>query len=955
MEGVRWIKAMNVPDEQLNETLLGPTQAISSGEAAGMVIGRYQLLQKIGEGGMGEVWLAEQKEPVRRRVALKLIKAGKDTREVVARFESERQALALMDHPAIAQVFDAGSTPQGAPYFVMEYVAGVPITTYCDNHRLNTRERLELFMRVCEGVQHAHQKAIIHRDLKPSNILVTEVDGRPAPKIIDFGVAKALTQKLTADTMFTRVGALIGTPEYMSPEQALSSGEDIDTRTDVYSLGIVLYELLAGIRPIELRKVSLEEFLRRLREDDPPKPSTKLRTQDAATSTELARKRHTEPPALVRQMRGDLDSIALKALEKDRARRYGSPSDFALDIARYLNNEPVLAVPPSVAYLTRKFARRYRGALVTACAFALVLIAAAIISIRQGIRANKEAAVAQAVNDFLQNDMLAQASAANQSGPSAKPDPDLKVRTALDRAAQSIAGKFDQQPQVEAAIRDTIGWTYVDLGLYGESRIQLERALALERAQFGNDSPKTLLTLSHLGHLADLQGNDSEAERLLVQAVDAQRRLLGPEHPNTLASMTSLAIVYERQGKNTQAEAIDKQLLATDRRVLGPEHRNTRNAMNNLVIVYWRENKLKDAETLGQQLVEMDRRVAGPEHPDTLKAMNNLAGINGSEEKWAEAEALDTQVLEIRRRVLGPEHPLTLSSMNNLSTAYEADGKYEDAEAIAGQALQIQLRVLGSQHPDTIRTLRNVASYSRALGKYARSESLAQQAFQIGSRALGADNPETLGAAQQLAYTYFIEGKYAQAEALNSQTLDRERRLSGPESSTVLYLLYNLADSMQMQGKYAQAEALYRNYLAGNPNSPVRMNALAWYLVSARDSGQWRPSEALDLARRASKASPDSDLAFNTLGLAAYRAGHWDEAIDSLNRAVQMDGNRDPTNFFFLAMAHWRRGDQDKAQSFLERGAQAARTRLVNNPEWRRFWAEAAALMGKAGPPEKPA
>jgi eukaryotic-like serine/threonine-protein kinase len=257
---------------------------------AGMV-GRYRLLEKIGEGGMGEVWQAEQREPVRRRVAFKVVKAGMHTREVMARFESERQALALMDHPAIAKVFDAGSTPQGAPYFVMEYVAGVPITTYCDNHRLTTRDRLELFLHVCEGLQHAHQKAIIHRDVKPSNILVTEMDGRAAPKIIDFGVAKALTQKLTTDTVFTRVGAIIGTPEYMSPEQALSSGEDIDTRTDVYSLGVILYELLAGAPPIDPRNITFEEFLRRLREEEPSKPSTKIRTLSSEAAVELARKR----------------------------------------------------------------------------------------------------------------------------------------------------------------------------------------------------------------------------------------------------------------------------------------------------------------------------------------------------------------------------------------------------------------------------------------------------------------------------------------------------------------------------------------------------------------------------------------------------------------------------------------------------------------------------------------
>src|SRR6202451_723284 len=404
-------------------------------ESSGTVIGLYRLLQKIGEGGMGEVWLAEQKEPVRRRVAIKLIKAGMDTREVVARFESERQALALMDHPAIAKVLDAGSTPQGAPYFAMEYVAGVAITAYCDNHRLSTRERLELFMHVCEGVQHAHQKAIIHRDLKPSNILVTEVDGHPAPKIIDFGVAKALTQKLTADTMFTRVGALVGTPEYMSPEQALSSNEDIDTRTDVYSLGVIFYELLAGAPPIELRKVAFEEFLRRVREEDPAKPSTNIRTQPPETPTDVARKRHTEPLSLAKQMRGDLDSIALKALEKERARRYGSPSDFAEDIGRYLRHEAVLAVPPSAAYRARKFARRHRPALTITAAFVLVLFVAAAVSIRQSIRANREAAVAQAVNDFLQNDMLAQASADRQSGTNAKTDTHLEVRTVLDRAA----------------------------------------------------------------------------------------------------------------------------------------------------------------------------------------------------------------------------------------------------------------------------------------------------------------------------------------------------------------------------------------------------------------------------------------------------------------------------------------------------------------------------------------
>jgi eukaryotic-like serine/threonine-protein kinase len=456
---------------------VGSTASLDSGESEGKLIGRYRLLQKIGEGGMGEVWQADQKEPIHRRVALKLIKAGMNTREVITRFESERQALALMDHPAIAKVFDAGSTPQGTPYFVMEYVAGARITDYCDQHRLDTKARVELFTHVCEGVQHAHQKAIIHRDLKPSNVLVAEVDDLPVPKIIDFGVAKALTQKLTDETIFTRAGALVGTPEYMSPEQASSSGEDIDTRTDVYSLGIIFYELLAGVPPIELRKITFEEFLRRLREEDPRKPSTRISTHGPSTSTEVAHKRQTEPRGLAKQLRGELDAIALKALEKERSRRYASAADFAADLKRYLNNEPVQAVPPSMGYRARKFARRYRGALISASVIALALVLAAVVSIGESVRAKKEAAISEAVNNFLQNDLLAQASSSKQSGPSAKPDPHIEVRTVLDRAAVTIAGKFDSQPEVEASIRDTIGDTYMDLGLYPEARKQFERAL----------------------------------------------------------------------------------------------------------------------------------------------------------------------------------------------------------------------------------------------------------------------------------------------------------------------------------------------------------------------------------------------------------------------------------------------------------------------------------------------
>jgi eukaryotic-like serine/threonine-protein kinase len=811
-----------------------------------LVGGQYRIERLLGSGGMGEVWLAEQIAPVRRAVALKLIKGGMNSREVVARFGSERQALALMDHPSIAKVFDAGSTPDGAPYFVMEYVAGVPITAYCDHHRLSTRERLELFVRVCEGVRHAHQKAIIHRDLKPSNILVTEVDGRPAPKIIDFGVAKALTRKLTAETMFTRVGAVVGTPEYMSPEQANSAGEDIDTRTDVYALGVIFYELLAGVPPLELSQITFEEFLRRLREEEPRKPSTRIRTQDHDTSTDLACKRQTEPVTLAKQMRGDLDSIALKALEKDRSRRYGSASDLAADIERYLRNEAVLAVAPSFAYRARKFARRYRGALLTVCAFVLVLIAAAGISIWQSVRANREAAVAQAVNDFLQNDLLAQASATTQAGPNVKPDPHLEVRTALERAAARIGGRFSRQPEVEAAIRDTIGKTYTDLGLYREARTQLERALELQRRVLGAENPKTLKTLSRLGRVAELQGKYSEAEALERQAEESQRRVLSSKHPDTMYSETTLASVYNLEGKYAQAEALDGQVLETRRRLLGPEHPMTLSSMNDLALVYYREGKYAQAEVLYRQTLEIQRRVLGPEHPSSLGSMNNLGLVYGSEGKNAQAEALYRQALNIMLRVLGPEHPTTLVCMSNLAESYFSQGKYADAEALDTRTLEIRRRKLGPEHPNTLSSMNNLALVYRQEGKYAQAEALLNRTLEIKRRVLGPEHPNTLNTLSGLAHMYQRKGQYESAETYAAQALAGRRHALGSEHTDTMASAADLALAYVSQGKFSESEPLAREVLEFNrkkqPDDSQRFRAES--LLGASLAGQKKYAEA---------------------------------------------------------------------------------------------------------------
>jgi tetratricopeptide (TPR) repeat protein len=379
-------------------------------------------------------------------------------------------------------------------------------------------------------------------------------------------------------------------------------------------------------------------------------------------------------------MRGDLDAITLKALEKERSRRYGSPAEMAADIGRYLNNEPVLAVAPSAAYRARKFGRRYRGSLITAAAFMSVLLAATGISIRQSILASREAAKAQAVSDFLQNDLLAQASAATQSGASAKPDPHLEVRTALDRAAVRIPRKFDREPEVEAAICDTIGQTYMDLGIYPEARTQLKRSLDLYRRLLGPTNPTTLKTLSRLGRIALFQRDYPEAEAHFRQSLEAQRRVLGPEHPDTLFSMNGLASVHYYQGNYAQAAALYSQTLEIRRRVLGPEHPDTLRSMGNLAAAYITTGKYVQAEALYSQTLEMMRRVLGPEHPDTLNCMAHLASLHNQQGNYAQGEALFTRILEIQHRVLGPEHPNTLNSMENLGNAYNMQGKYAQAE-----------------------------------------------------------------------------------------------------------------------------------------------------------------------------------------------------------------------------------------------------------------------------------
>jgi tetratricopeptide (TPR) repeat protein len=534
--------------------------------------------------------------------------------------------------------------------------------------------------------------------------------------------------------------------------------------------------------------------------------------------------------ALVKQLRGDLDSIALKALEKDRGRRYGSPAEFGADIGRYLRNEAVMAVPPSMAYRTRKFARRYRAALVTAAAFVLVLIAAAGISIRESIRANREASAAQAVNGFLQNDLLSQASAAVQSGPGTKPDPDLKVRTALDRAASRIGGKFQNEPEVEAAIRDTIGQTYLDLGLYSEARKQLERALELHRHVLGAKAPKTLKAINRIARIAWLEGKYGESEKLFEGVLELQRNVMGPEHLDTLDSMLNLGILYFLGGKYAQAEALLSHTLETQRRVLGPENQGTISSMNNLANVYKNQGKYEAAEALYSQNLDIMRRTRGPEHPNTLISMGNLADMYNLEGKYARAESLGGETLAIEQRVLGPEHRYTLVSMNNLADAYAYQGRYREAEALFQKTIETARRVLGPRHPLTLDFVAELAAMYQREGKYALAEGYAAEVLAAERRVLGQEHLDTMGSVANLALAYVSEERFSAAEPLAREAFEFNRRTQ-PDDPARFRAESVLGASLAGQKGYAEAELLLLEGYQGMVARKAKMGAPEWYYL----------------------------------------------------------------------------------------------------------------------------
>jgi serine/threonine protein kinase len=777
---------------------------------AGTVIGPYKLLEPIGEGGMGTVWMAQQTEPVKRLVALKLIKPGMDSRQVIARFEAERQALALMDHPNIAKVLDAGTTDPmadfrlqnadfkseisnlksaitaGRPYFVMELVKGVPLTKYCDEHRLTPRERLELFVPVCQAIQHAHQKGIIHRDIKPSNVLVALYDGRPVPKVIDFGVAKATGQQLTEHTLVTGFGAVVGTLEYMSPEQAEVNQLDIDTRSDIYSLGVLLYELLTGTTPLDrkrLKEAAMLEVLRMIREDEPPRPSTRLSdSKDSLPS--ISSQRHMEPAKLTKLVRGELDWIVMKALEKDRNRRYETANGFAMDVQRYLADEAVLACPPSAWYRLRKVLRRNKGA-VLAASLVIASLLAGIVGTSWGMLEARTAAAAEkhakeaaqereseikAVLEFVESKVFAAALPEGADGGLGR---EVSLRRAVEAALPFVAESFSNQPLIGARLRVTLGKSFRYLGEAQTASELCEAARELYTKHLGHDKPDTLWSMTELATCYFDLGRHPEALKLREETLALQRAKLGPGDRETLGSMHNLAQSYFALGRHADAFKLCEETLALRKARLGPDHRDTIDSMSNLASSYFVHGRYEDALKLRNETLAIQKAKLGPEHPATLVNINNLVANYIVLGRAADGVELLEKTLAIQKVKLGESHHDTLNSMNNLANGYIYLRRYPEGLKLLEQTLALRKAKFGADHPDTLQSMNNLASAYSTLNRKTDALKLREESLALHKAKFGPDHPETILSMGNLAKNLFELGRGAEALPIADECLKR--------------------------------------------------------------------------------------------------------------------------------------------------------------------------------------
>jgi tetratricopeptide (TPR) repeat protein len=736
-------------------------------------LGPYRILSPIGRGGMGVVYAADRDDgKFGRRVAIKLVSSGLNTPAFAARLQQECRLLARLEHPNIARLFDAGVTEENLPYFVMEYVEGRPIDRFCAERALTVRERLQLFLQVCDAVQLAHQNLIVHRDLKPDNILVTE---QAIPKLLDFGIAKALDEPPAGNE--TTLMAM--TPAYASPEQV--RGEPVGTAADVYALGCVLYKLLTGVAPHRLQGMSPAESVRSVCEEEPARASL-----------------------VNRELGVDEDNILRMAMRKEASLRYRSVEQFAADIGSFLNNRPVLARPAGAGYRFRKFVRRRRIAVSVAAGFALLLAGFAGLQSVQLRRTTRERDRADRVAQFMSG-MFRVADPGEARGNT------ITAREILDNASRDIDAGLGKDPELQAQMMGLMGQVYGNLGLYPRAHALLARAVDLRRRQFGGSDPQTLSSVDTLILNLNRQGRYSDAEKLQRETLEVRRRALGRERPDTLRSMSSLANIFALQGRYTEAESLQRETLSVQRRILGPQHQETLRSLTNLANTLNREGQYPDAENLQRQALDGQRRLLGPEHPETLGSMGNLAATIGRQGRYAEAEKLLRETLELRRRILGPEHPDTLIAMTDLASILKRQRHYAEAQAFEQQALETQRRVLGPEHPSTLMSMNNLSVTLNFEGHYAEAEALLRDTLAVKRRVLGPEHPETLRSMVNLATSIERQGRFHEAEKLGREALETRRRVLGGVHPDVALSTYNLAIIAERQGKRSEALKLLRD------------------------------------------------------------------------------------------------------------------------------------------------
>jgi serine/threonine protein kinase/Tfp pilus assembly protein PilF len=784
-----------------------PTASIPS-EKPGDEIRGYKLLEQIGQGGFGVVYLAEQKEPVKRRVALKIIKLGMDTRQVVVRFEAERQALALMDHPNIAKILEAGATETGRPYFVMELVGGIKITDYCEQNRLTTRERLDLFIQVCRAVQHAHQKGVIHRDIKPSNVLVATQDGVAVPKVIDFGIAKATQGKLTDQTVFTAFEQFLGTPAYMSPEQTQLGGLDVDTRSDIYSLGVLLYELLTGKTPFdtkELLAAGLEAMRRAIQEKEPPTPSTRLAQERLGARSGASAK--SEIVNRTSEIDRDLDWIVMKCLEKDRARRYETANGLARDIERHLQNEPVVAGPPSRYYRFQKLLRRNKLAFAAAAMVSLSLLLGLGLSTWMYLKARTEAAKSQQVAQFLK-DML------NNVSPAVALGQDTKLlRGILDKTAQRVGNELTNQPQVEFELRVILSGIYLDLSLYKEAQDTLQAGLKVARAAFGEESLEVAFALANLGYAQWGLGDFDRAEASQREALRIRRKHSPVDNYELARTLNNLGLALEPQAKFTEAEEAYRQALDAQRKFSGQDSKELAAVLGNLGAVLGDEGKWEEAAVEQRKALEMRRKLLGPVHPEVALGMNSLATCLVVLGKLGEAEQMLREVLSMQQKLFGSKHHHLAVTLYNLADCLQKQGKFDEAEERLRESLAMVRDLFGNEHVDVAATLHELGILLRKRGKLAEAEDALSQALAMNRKLLGDNHPETTLNLANLRATLWDQGKLPEAERLCQEQVAALRAHPPVDEQQLAEPLASLVTTLLMEKKFSEAEPSARECL----------------------------------------------------------------------------------------------------------------------------------------------